>query len=246
MSFPARKVFVPLLVAALFGSLLTPVEAASVRRLQLDEIRDRSVSVFLGQVVDRTTRAGAEGKMAWTDYEISVAEHLSGTDPGVRTTVSFAGGTVGELSVGIAGVPRLEVGATYVFFLQDGSRRPTATLGWGQGLYRVERVDLGGTSRDLLVSYDGEPLQMTPDGRITRGPAVRVEGGSVWAASLRRDPKTARMGDPAFTAADGSAIPQPSRSVSEATPLLERNWATLDDLRSFLDGSVEAARGGSR
>jgi len=233
-------------IITLFVVSLVPLHAANVRRLQLEDLRDRSISIFLGTVIDRSTSAGPEGKMAWTDYEVSVSDHLKGRDPGTRTTVSFAGGTVGELSVGIAGVPRLDVGGTYVFFIQEGTRRPTATIGWGQGLFRVERVDIGGAARDLLVSYDGEPLEMTASGRISRGAAVRVENGTVWEASLRLDPATARMPDPAFTSADGAPIAQSPRAERSETPLLERNWATLDDLRSFVEGKIEAERGGAR
>jgi hypothetical protein len=245
MGTPVRSAVRTLLAIVLVAGLL-PAEAATVRRLALDDVRDQSASIFWGQVVDRTTRAGAEGKMAWTDYEISVTEHLKGIDPGVRTIVSFAGGTVGDLSVGIAGVPRLTIGQNYVFFIQDGSLRPTATVGWGQGLFRIERVNLGGETRDILVSYDGEPLQITAGGEIARGPAVRIENGSVWDASLRLDPASGRMSDPVFTAADGTAIPQSPRTAPEVTPLLERSFASIDDLRAFVDGKIGAARVGAR
>jgi len=236
----------PYLIATLVLAINLPVEGATVKRFQLDEIRDNSVSVFWGQVVDRTTRVGPEGKMVWTDYEVSVSEHLKGSDPGVRTIVSFAGGTSGEHSVGIAGVPRLTVGENYVFFIQEGTRRPTATIGWGQGLFHIERTNVGGVSRDLLISYDGEPLQLAPDGRLERGPMVRVENGSVFDASLRLDPTSVRMQEPVFTAADGSALPRTPRAEPEKTPLLERRFATLDDLRSFIDGRLQARSGGAR
>jgi len=233
-------------IVALFVTCLIPAEGASVRRMQLDEVRDHAVSVFWGQVTDRSTRIGTEGKMVWTDYEISVSEHLRGTDPGIRTTVSFAGGTAGHLSIGIPGVPHLTVGDTYIFFLQEGTLRPAATVGWGQGLFRVERVDLGGTMRNIIVSYDGEPLQMTPDGTLARGALVRVENGGVWDLSLLRDPSSPRMPDPVFTDGSGRAVERQATPVPQATPLLERHFATLDDLRMFVDGRIAADRGGQR
>lgn len=245
MGIPAKKA-TWFLTAALLITTFVPAKAASVRRYQLDEVRDQAVSVFWGQVVEQSTRIGPEGKMVWTDYEISVSEHLKGTDPGPRTRVSFAGGTAGDLTIGIPGVPRLEAGDTFVFFIQKGTRHPTATVGWGQGLYRVARVNLGGTPRDLLVSYDGEPLQIGFDGRLTRGPSVRIENGSIWDASLRLDPRSARMADPVMTAADGTAIPQTRTAAPEVVPIHERHWATLDDLRAFVDGRIEASRGGQR
>lgn len=245
MNVPAVRV-PRLLVAALFVVSMIPAEGATVRRQQLNEIRDEAVSVFWGQVVDRTARVGTEGKMVWTDYEVSVSEHLKGDNPGARTIVSFAGGTAGSLSIGIPGVPRLEVGSTYAFFIQEGSLRPTATVGWGQGLFRIERVNLGGTARELIVSMDGEPLQVTPGGAIARGPVVRVENGSVWDVSVLLDPASARMSDPVFTSATGAVVERQRVPTSEATPLLERRFATLDDLRSFVAGAIDATVGGQR
>ncbi len=235
-----------ILLTALVVTSLLPAEGATVRRFQLDEVRDRSVSVFWGQVVDRSTRIGTEGKMVWTDYEISVAEHLRGRDPGVRTVVSFAGGTQGSLSIGIPGVPRLNTGDNYMFFIQEGSLRPTATVGWGQGLFRIERVNLGGTMRDIMVSYDGEPLQMTPEGTLERGSLVRVENGGVWDMTDRLDPASVRMSDPEFTDGAGRAVDRQARPAPQATPILERRFATLDDLRMFVDGRISAQRGGQR
>jgi hypothetical protein len=237
------------LVAALLLTSFIPAEGATVRRYQLDEVRDQAVSIFWGQVVDRSTRIGTNGKMVWTDYEISVSEHLKGNDPGIRTTVSFAGGTKGDLSIGISGMPRLEVGGTYVFFQNkpapDGQPYINATIGWGQGLYRIERVTIDGMTRDLLVSFDGEPLERSEDGRIMRGPRIAVANGSIHEPRLRIDDSTPRMTDPIVTSADGAPVRQ-NRSVPNVSPARQRNFATLDDLRAFVDGRMEAVTSSPR
>lgn len=230
------------LATVLAVAMVAPSEAATVRRLQLEEIRDGASSIFWGQVVDQSTRL-AEGRIVWTDYRISVSEYLRGPNPGALTTVSYAGGTKGDVSIGIHGMPRLEIGRTYLFFInpdrQDGRRPINATIGWGQGLYRIERVEIDGAKRDLLVSWDGEPLEMSDDGRILRGPGVDVRNGSVVDLAARRQADISRAADPTFTTPDGKPVPQhwgprPERSVRQ------RNFATLDDLRAFVDGRIEA------
>lgn len=244
MSIAARSVPLFLTVALVVTSLL-PAEAATVKRYQLDELRDGSESIFWGEVVGRSARWGDGAKMIWTDYEVAVAESFKGARDG-RTTVSFAGGTVGSESISVPGVPELEVGGHYVFFLLPGSRRPSATIGWGQGLFRVTRVNLGDTAKDLLVSYDGEPLQMSPDGAIERGPLVEIENGAIWDAALRQDPSSGRMADPVVTSSTGAVIPQARHEVARPAPLAERQFATIDDLRNFVRGQIASSRGGER
>lgn len=248
MNYPAKRAPWYLMAALLVTSFI-PMEGASVRRYQLDEVRDQAVSVFWGQVVDKSTRIGPEGRMVWTDYEISVSEHLRGVDPGVRTTISFAGGTRGDLSIGIPGMPRLEVGKTYVFFENkkspEGRSYANGTIGWGQGLYRIERVTIDGIQKDVIVSYDGEPLEKSPDGRIMRGRRVALADGALYEPNLRRDDSATRMPNPTVIGADGTPVPQRYRSP-EATPVRQRNYATLDDLRAFVDGKIEAVTSSPR
>jgi hypothetical protein len=223
--------------------------AATVRRLQLDEIRDGSAAVFWGQVVERSTRIDDRGRMVWTDYRISVSEHLLGENPGTAAIISFAGGTKGDVSVGIHGMPRLDIGKTYVFFVRpdrpDGGSYINGTIGWGQGLYRIERVELDGKTQDLLVSYDGEPLEMSDDGRIRRGPHVKIEEGRVVDIRARRADGVTRASDPTFTTPSGKPIPQHWTSRSEA-PVRQRNFATLEDLRAFVEGRIEAVTSSPR
>ena len=234
-----------LLLAFALISAVLPASGATIRRIQLDEVRDQSVSVFWGEIVAHSTRLNAQGNMVWTDYEISVSEHLGGTDPGERTVVSFAGGAAEGMVIHIPGVPQLEVGQTWVFFLQEGTRKVAATVGWGQGLFRISRVSLEGRTLDLLVSWDGEALEMTPDGRIARGPLVRIDDGALHESPLGHMPDSTRMPEPVFTSSTGKVLPRIPVAEPEAVPLAQRQFATLDDLRLFVSGKIEPA-GGAR
>lgn len=221
-----------------------PSEAATVRRLELDDIRARAESVFAGQVLGTSTRLGSDGKMVWTDYQIEVSETFAGHDPGTITTLSFAGGTTDELSIGVPGVPQLRVGDHYVFFIEP---RPDAskpalmpTVGWGQGLFRIVRVNEGTASTTALVSADGEPLEISSDGLLTRGPYVGVSND--------------RIVEPEPSAREGVRVQKTSMETPdgavrmlEATPEIAapvvppvRTFATFDDLRLFVQGHMGA------
>jgi hypothetical protein len=227
-----------------------PAGAATVRRLELDEIRARAESVFAGQVIGMSARLGNDGKMVWTDYQIEVSETLAGHDRGTLTTVSFAGGTAGGLSIGIPGMPELRLGDHYVFFIEprpDPSKPAyMPTVGWGQGLYRIVRVNDGEKSTTALVSTDGEPLEIASDGLLTRGPFVRIADD--------------RIVEPEAAPRDGVRVQKTSTETPdgvvrllEATPEVAapvappvRTFATFDDLRLFAQGRLGAVSARNR
>lgn len=222
--------------------------AATVRRLQLDEIRAKAESVFVGEIVGVSTRLGNDGRMVWTDYAIEVGETLAGHDAGPRTTLSFAGGTLPELSIGIPGVPELYEGNHYVFFIEPKPDSPTAmmpmpTVGWGQGLYRIARIDKDdGSSSTALVSVDGEPLEISTDGRLARGAQVRITGGRIIATeSAIRDGAATRMRPSFFESPDGTVrVIAPTPAPVDIAVRTARTFATLDDLRLFARGRLAA------
>ncbi|MFA6955189.1 MAG: hypothetical protein WC538_04870 [Thermoanaerobaculia bacterium] len=222
-----------------------PAEAATVRRLELDELRARAESVFSGQVLGTSTRLDSDGRMVWTDYSIEVAETLAGRDPGTVTTLTFAGGTIEGHSIGVPGVPELRVGDHYVFFIEprpDASRPALMpTVGWGQGLYRIVRMNEGKTSTTALVSADGEPLEIAADGSLARGSSVTVSGDTI----VEPGPATrdgVRVQKTSIETPDGVVRPITAtpEAAQPATPPA-RTFATFDDLRLFAQGRLGAA-----
>jgi hypothetical protein len=199
-------------------------------------------AVVVGRVLGSETRIGPEGKMVWTDYRIAVSETMRGAPRGAQITVSFAGGRHGSLDVGIAGVPVLEEGRTYVLFLGEEGPYPTPTVGWGQGLFKVSEVSVEGVRKAVLISHDHEPLELTPGGRIRRGGKVEVRGGVLHALPEARQlsPETPRQTDPVGLNADGSpASPAATGRVAANPPLAQRSFASLEDLRRFVSGQIE-------
>jgi hypothetical protein len=230
-------------LAALVAIASLPAFATRVRRLSLQDLRAQSQSVILGEVTGSSTRIGETGKMVWTDYQVKVLETLAGTDAtGGTTTLSFAGGKAGGLDVGISDVPMLEQGKTYLFFLQksDNKHYPTPTVGWGQGLFHMETATIDGAKKNIFISYEGQALQIR-DGKLARGARVEVANGNVVNARQHDSeiPEPKRMGNPIILNADGTvAAAQIQRKSITATP--QRTFATLDQVRDFVHGKLDA------
>ena len=139
----------------------------------------------------------------------------------------------GILSVGIVGVPVLEQGKRYVLFLFPPGPLASAAVGWGQGIFHVVDTTVGSAARTVLVSYDGEPLQLDSSGMLIRGSPIQVEdGGRLAVLPAQESP---RAPEPLVYDADGNQVSQPPQQPSSlAAQISERNFATLDDLREFL------------
>lgn len=213
--------------------------SATVRRLELTEVRDRAESIFAGTVTGITQRVGDTGKMVWTDYAIEVDDLLKGPARGASTTLSFAGGTVGDLSFGVSDVPHLSAGDRCVFFVASGEYLAAPTVGWGQGLYRIQEARTEETSRQVLISIDGEPLELAEDGRLLRGPSIRIEGGRIVdTAHQTAGAGRQRVSEPVWTGATGEIALQPAPLAAPAAPT--RRFATYDDLRLFVSGALGA------
>lgn len=250
---PARKPCTTMASWAIGLLLLIGIgNATRVQRLSLSEIRDQANSIIIARVTSQETRLGPNAKMVWTDYQIEVEEVLQGVNPTTLTTLSFAGGETAGKSVGIAGVPRLQVGGRYVFFLLHGQTPwATPTVGWGQGIFEIVPQQ-SFSEPEVLVSYDGEPLEISPGG-LRRGDLVRrndrwieipeaTDGLSGLDRLLQQ-----RENVPVVLNPDGKPIDQsPDTLGAEAKRLDQRSFASLDQLRGFIRGEVQQDPGAQR
>ena len=197
--------------------------AATIRRYSLDEVRDYSALIFMGHVTSSSTRPVLEGRAVTTDYVIEVDELIHGV-AGATTTVSY-------MNAGRNGAPSLERGTEYLFF--RSAEPNNTTIGWGQGLFRVEEVKWGDVSRKVFISYDGQALTLV-DGHLARGPRAIVAGGRLiteTASAAQSEPKTA--GAAAGMNANGTRAVRMRASAATKTSTTA-TYATLDDVKRFV------------
>jgi hypothetical protein len=130
--------------------------ATTVEAVTFEELVAAAQRVFVGEVAAvESFRAdlGSDVRIR-TRVTFSVDQALKGR--GVLAILEFLGGTVGDLTLEIAGMPRFMVGERYVVFTREGDRWVNPIVGLTQGLLRVSRDARTGTSR--VLTADSAPL----------------------------------------------------------------------------------------
>lgn len=164
-------------------SLLAAGTAFSTTVIQpsFDELVSKAELIFVGEAVDtrsvlETTR---DGRRIVTIVTFDVSRVIKGS-VGIRTQLTFLGGTVGDEAMDIAGMPKFQVGDRDVLFVSSERSSASPLIGMWHGRFRVVEDPVSG---QLLVrSYDGKPLLLGLDARqpsgflrASRGPLVLSE-----------------------------------------------------------------------
>jgi len=122
-------------------------EATTLRRAGIRELTAANATIVAGEVVDARSYWNAEHTFVLTDVRVAPTEVLKGAHAGGDLTVTLMGGTVGDRTVLIVGGARLEVGRSYVLFLNDedlpGAPRVRTVRDHCQGVF------------DLVTGVDG-------------------------------------------------------------------------------------------
>lgn len=136
-----RRLFHAFLILAL-ASLCTPVLATVAKPLSFDELVKSADIVAHGFVTEQWSEApdGLPG-MIYTYTMVELAQVLKG-EPTKRMTLRQIGGTLGEHTVKLSGVPTYKLGAEIVVFAgRDNPASPYVSVGLAQGVFYVVRKD---------------------------------------------------------------------------------------------------------
>jgi hypothetical protein len=136
--------------------------AATLEKLTLDEMVQKSTAIVRGQVL--SSSAAAHGSLIYTHYRIQVTERWKGAEAGVMDVV-VPGGTANGMRQNFAGAPSLARGGEYVLFLWTGPSGLTHVVGLTQGLFSVRRDPKG----DAVAwrGATGEPM-LDGSGRLVK------------------------------------------------------------------------------
>ena len=143
-------------LAALLG-LARAAAPTSVVAPTFDELVARAESVFLGRAVAlRSTWVDSRaGRAIVTDVTFAIERTLKGTVYAERS-LEFLGGTVGDDTLRVSGMPEFHVGDRDVLFVSETGRPISPLVGFTYGRFRVVRDSRTGT--DLVRTHDGRPL----------------------------------------------------------------------------------------
>jgi len=152
--------FLLLLGLSLFAG--SPAGATTVEPPDFSKLVARASSVFRGEVIglrsELVTR-GAE-RAIFTHVTFRVAEVIRGEPLQAEVTLEFLGGTVGDLSMEVAGMPTFEPGAREIVFVERSGPQICPLVAMAYGRYRVLRDAAGA---DYVARDNGAPLSRLED-----------------------------------------------------------------------------------
>lgn len=145
-----------LLAGALLAPSLPPLRATSVTPPTFAALVDRAGSAFRGEVVAQRAELVTRGadRAIFTYVTFRVVEVLKGAPPAV-VTLEFLGGTVGELTLDVAGMPQFAVGRQEIVFVENAGPQICPLVAMSFGRYRIQRDAAGA---EFVARDNGAPL----------------------------------------------------------------------------------------
>ena len=127
-----------------------------------DELVARAQSIFVGQVIDRQSiwESSPQGRAIVTQVTFKVDDVWKGS-VGPITRLEFLGGTIGEVSLDVSGVPAFAPGQRDVLFVTADARAISPLVGLMYGRLRIERDTVSGVDR--IRAFDGRSVGSLAD-----------------------------------------------------------------------------------
>lgn len=149
--------------------LLLPLSASATitRAIEFDQKVENAAAIVVGKCIGQESRWDATKNWILTYSTFEIEETLKG-QPSQRITIVTPGGTVGNLTQEVIGVPKFREGEENVVFVRNSQAGPTV-LYLEQGNYKVRKDDRG----DRMVEPAVSSAVMVDTGR---GTAVQAEG----------------------------------------------------------------------
>lgn len=140
----------------------SPVGATTVEPPDFPGLVSRSASVFRGEVVGIRPELVTRGmdRAIFTHVTFRVEEVIRGGPLPGEVTLEFLGGTVGDLTLEVAGMPRFEPGAREIVFVERAGPQICPLVAMAYGRYRVLRDAAGG---EYVARDNGAPLSRPED-----------------------------------------------------------------------------------
>jgi hypothetical protein len=149
MQLRAAAVIIAAICAGTLTARATTVDAPTLRQMV-----GRADRIFVGEVID--VRSYRTGTSIHTDVTFRTSEVIKGRASAI-VLLTFLGGTVGDDTLEVTGMPRFLAGEEQVVFSLDGERHMSPIVGVWHGRVRVARDPVTRTAR--VLRNDGTPFE---------------------------------------------------------------------------------------
>jgi hypothetical protein len=164
-----KMAIVLLLLAALHGATAATASATTLERMSVAKMTQHAQLVVRAQCVANSV--AWDGGEIWTFTTFEVEDSWKGAPTGAarQVTVRLLGGSVGNLTSTVSGVPRFHPGEEVILFLQATARGDFSIVSWVQGTFRIRRD--GRSGAEIVVqdtaafdTYDPATRQFDMEG----------------------------------------------------------------------------------
>jgi hypothetical protein len=170
------------------------------------ELVNEADAIYRGRVTAvqarRVERADGEGSVIKTFVTFTVERVLKGPAH-KEVTLEFLGGTIGEERMEVTGMPKFNLGAREIVFVQKNGAQFCPLVALMHGRYRVLRDET--TTREHIARDNGMPLTTTAEVEMPMtalpGPLRAASAANASARALTRD---------AFEASISSEVQRPT------------------------------------
>jgi hypothetical protein len=140
-------------IAVLLGFAAT-VRSTTIVAPTFGELVARAEQVVLGRVVARqsTWIASRSGRVIVTDVTFHIERTMKGPIYAERS-LEFLGGTIGDETLRVDGMPEFRVGDRDVLFIRDTGRPASPLVGFMHGRFRIVRDTFSGI--ETVRTHDG-------------------------------------------------------------------------------------------
>jgi hypothetical protein len=137
---------------------LTGANATTVIPPTFEEMTDRADLVFVGKALSSRSewRSVGTNRVIFTLVDYETHDVLKGNGD-KSVTLQFLGGTVGEVTMEVSGVPKFNVGERVILFVEKNGIQFCPLVGVFHGKFGLRRDEK--TGRDIVLMHDGKPLR---------------------------------------------------------------------------------------
>jgi len=158
------------IAAALLVAYARPARSTSILPPTFDDLVARAEQIAVTRVVAMRSAwvPSRSGRSIVTDVTFSFERTLKGT-PSIERTLEFLGGTVGDDTLSVDGMPTFQPGDRDVLFIRESGRPASPLVGFSYGRFRIVRDAASGAT--AIRTHDGRPLAAISDVGNPRPPA---------------------------------------------------------------------------
>jgi hypothetical protein len=147
----------------LFVVLLAMARATTVVPPDMTQLVDEADAIYRGRVTDvqaRRVERPDGGSVIKTFVTVAVDRVLKGAEV-KETTLEFLGGTIGDETLEVGGMPQFTVGDRGIVFVQNNGQQFCPLVRLMHGRYRIQKDSASG--REFVARDNGRPLKQAAD-----------------------------------------------------------------------------------